>query len=101
MPTSTTDIPNGTTITDISENDAAHIHFREKGPQIDYKCFSCTETFAATSLLNVMEHYARIEHRRFHSECLYCRGHVHKYYDSMRQAYYYHDCARWKLGADK
>lgn len=76
--------------------DAVHTRFREKGIQKSYFCFACYEEFAATSTLEVFEHYGQKEHSTYHSDCLYCHGKVYQYRDGDQKLQYFHNCWRWK-----
>lgn len=81
--------------------DAVHIRFRDKGQLKQFYCFDCSQTFAATQLLDVFQHYKETNHVNFHSNCLYCHGKVYQYRDGDHQIQYYHNCFRWKQGLDK
>lgn len=81
--------------------DAVHTRFREKGPLVKYFCYSCYEEFAATSTLEVFQHYGQREHTTYHSDCLYCQGRVHQYKDGNQKLQYFHNCWRWKRKIEK
>lgn len=80
--------------------DAVHIRFREKGSPSSYFCYDCSETFVATQLLDVFQHYGLKEHPQYHCNCLYCDGKVYQYRDGDHRLQYYHNCFRWKRGLD-
>lgn len=81
--------------------DAVHIRFREKGEPSRYFCNNCSETFNASQILDVFEHYAKKIHHRYHCNCLYCDGKVYQYHDGEHRIQYYHNCFRWKENLDK
>lgn len=81
--------------------DAVHTRFREKSDPKNFFCTTCREPFAATSVLDVYEHYSRIEHSTYYSDCLYCHGKVYQYRDNQQQMQYFHNCFRSKQKLDK
>lgn len=86
-----------------TENDATHFRLRDVLQSSDrLTCLSCGETFECTSLLQVYEHYSEKFHERYYSNCLYCQGKVHQYFDNKNQhIHYYHNCLRWKRGENR
>lgn len=81
--------------------DAVHMRFREKDLLKQFYCFDCAQTFAATQILDVFQHYKETQHVQFHSNCLYCDGRVYQYRDGDHKIQYYHNCFRWKQGLDR
>lgn len=81
--------------------DAVHMRFRDKGLLKQFYCFDCSQSFPATQLLDVFQHYKDTQHRQFHCKCLYCDGRVYQYRDGDHKIQYYHNCFRWKQGLDK
>lgn len=92
---------NGIDLNSYESVDAVHIRFREKGPTKNYQCYNCDEYFTASSILDVFEHYARIRHVQYHSDCLYCQGRVYSYRNEENERQYYHNCNRWRRQEDK
>lgn len=86
---------------DESIVDAVHSRFREKGPLRSYYCFACFERFAATSILEVFQHFGEKQHSTYYSDCLYCQGKVYQYRDSDQKLQYFHNCWRWKRKIEK
>lgn len=81
--------------------DAVHMRFRDKGHLKQFYCFDCSQTFPATQLLDVFQHYKDQQHLHFHCDCLYCSGKVYQYRDGDHKIQYFHNCFRWKQGLDK
>lgn len=81
--------------------DAVHIRFRDKEHLKQFYCFDCSQTFSATQLLDVFQHYKDTQHVQFYCNCLYCDGRVYQYRDGDHQIQFYHNCFRWKQGLDR
>lgn len=88
---------------DITENDAAHIRFREKHSEERVFCESCQQSFSCTSKMDIFQHYSEINrlHVNYYAKCSYCNGNVHRYRLGNVKYEFYHNCFRWKRGLDK